>query len=84
MSNSSDYFDSYEIIVVDNDDTLHMCREVPTPCGYSKLVNKKNEVAVLYSPGYGAGFASWTVNHSLQLATDPIFHNILSQPRFFQ
>ena len=64
------YFDSYENIIVDEDDTLHMCKEVPSEYGYSKLVNKKNEVAVLYSPGYGAGWASWTIVYALQLATD--------------
>ena len=64
------YFDSYENIIVDEDDILHMCKEVPTEYGYSKLVNKKNEVAILYSPGFGAGWSSWTVQYALQLATD--------------
>lgn len=39
--------------------TSHRCHEVSTPDGYNKIVNDRNEVAVMYSPGYGAGWSTW-------------------------
>lgn len=32
--------------------------------GYKKRTNEKGEVAVLYSPGYGAGWSTWNEEHA--------------------
>ena len=42
--------------------TVHVCREVITPLGYSKVMNDKNEVAVLICPKYGGG---WSTSYML-------------------
>jgi hypothetical protein len=76
MSNHSD---SFNIIIVDSDGIQHKCREIPTDLGFSKLVDTENQVAILYSSGYGAGWASWNCEHTLQIATD----SRIIQYRFF-
>lgn len=44
----------------------HTCREVVTPFGYSKILNEKNEVAVMISRGYGAGWSTWAESDILR------------------
>ena len=67
MSNHSD---SFNITIIDHDGKEHKCHEVPTELGFSKLVDTENCVAILFSPGYGGGWASWNSENALQLSTD--------------
>ena len=47
----------------------------------NKLFNDKNKVAVLYSPGYGAGWYTWNQNHIDILYSPEIVQKVLDNKR---
>jgi hypothetical protein len=56
--------------------TLHTCREVRTPYGYSKVVNQNNDVAVIYCGGgrWGSICQNWDLRTQLMFDSRIIRH----------
>lgn len=58
----------YEIIT---EDGTFLCKEVPVPeKDYSQFVSNNGKVAILYSPGYGAGWYSWNQQYGEKILKD--------------
>lgn len=57
--------EEYPYTIYKSKQTEYKCKEVPVPnTNYSKFVTPDNEVGIIYSPGFGAGWSTWEMKEN--------------------